>query len=112
MRESLLPLTVGLLIAAAAAHAAPTSTTRAVWATGQLVGVDAETRIVEIRQGNRELPFTVTPRARIVRGPATLDVTELAQDLGQRVRLRYTATPAARVADRVEVLGAATSTGE
>lgn len=79
---------------------------RFAWATGRLVGVETETRVLEIRQGNRELPFTVTTGARIVRGTDdALDVEDLKAEVGQRVRLRYTATPDARMADEVEVLG-------
>ncbi|BCS31214.1 hypothetical protein TBR22_A04140 [Luteitalea sp. TBR-22] len=95
---------LGSLVVAASALAAGSTPGRAAWVSGMLVRVDAAGRLVEVRQGNRELPFTLTRGARILRGDRPLSVADLQADVGEHVRIRYTATTGTRLADRVEVL--------
>ena len=102
---------VGLLLVALAvipatvdARGAPAPPGRLVYATGQLIAVAPDAQTIEVRQGDRELPFTLRADTEILRKGKHGEAKDLRDDVGRRVRLRYTPTAVARIVDRLEVL--------
>lgn len=105
MRRSLLATALGILTIAASAGTA-SAAARSAWASGQLEHVDAAARTIQVKQGTEALPFTLAANAHVMQGKKALPLADLAKDVGQHVKIRYTTTNGARTADRVEVTGA------
>jgi hypothetical protein len=110
-RRAALLLLVAFAVAGARADArdAPAPPGRLVYATGQLIAVAPDAQTIEVRQGDRELPFIMRPDAEVLRQGKHVRAKDLHDDVGRRVRLRYTPTTVARIVDRLEVLDGANS---
>lgn len=106
MRRQSIAMTLGMLAIAAASFAAPAKA-REAWAAGNLEKFDAAARSVVVKQGTHEMTFTLATDAHLMQGKKTLQPGDLAGDIGQRVKVRYTLDGATKRADRIEVQGAA-----
>jgi hypothetical protein len=109
LRILALLVAIAVIPATVDAWDAPAPPGRLVYATGQLIAVGPDAQTIEIRQGDRELPFTMRADAEVLRKGKHVAAKDLRDDVGRRVRLRYTPTTAARIVDRLEVLD---STGD
>lgn len=92
---------LGVLVAGMA-YAAPTKSQEA-WASGNLDRFDAAARSVVVKQGTHEMTFVLASDAHVMQGKKTLQPSDLSGDVGRKVKVRYTANGATKVADRIEV---------
>lgn len=93
------------LASTAAAQPLPTE----LWAGGVIVKVDTAARTVAVRQGASDQIYTLAPEAEVKDGKKTLAATDLANALGQQVKVKYTADGATRTASKVTLHGVPTS---
>jgi hypothetical protein len=96
---------VGLFALAGAALAGP-ATAPQTWAAGTIARVDLATRSLVVAQGTHAMTFVVGDQVRITMGRKRVSESELASDVGRRVKIRYRSGPAGRVADMVVIDGA------
>lgn len=101
MRTSLFT-TLGILAIAATSFAGPVKA-RGAWATGHLDHFDAAARSVVIKQGGHQMTFTLAQDARVMQGKKALEVGDLSGDIGRQVKVRYTGTGSAKVAEQIVV---------
>ena len=102
MRRTSMAATLGMLALAATSFAAPAKTSES-WASGQLERVDPAAKAVVVKQGKHELTFTLKSDAHLVQGKKTLQASDLTNDIGHNVKVRYTMDGSTKVADRIEV---------
>ena len=102
MRRTSIAATLGMLALAATSFAAPAKTPDS-WVTGQLERVDPATKAVVVKQGTHEMTFTLTSDAHLVQGKKTLQASDLTNDIGHNVKVRYRMDGGIKVADRIEV---------
>jgi hypothetical protein len=102
MRRTSIAATVGMLALAATSFAAPAKTPES-WASGKLERVDPATKAVVLKQGTHELTFTLTSDAHLMQGKKTLQASDLTNDVGRNVKVRYRMEGGTKVADRIEV---------
>ena len=97
---------VGLLLVAAAASAqGVTIRVRPVWASGEIARVEGTSarRALVVRQGAHVMTFTLGPQTRLVRRRAPVNVRDLREHVGERVKISYTIVSGARVALRIVI---------
>lgn len=107
MGRSLIAI-LGSLILSTGAFAAPGKTVGA-WSSGVIDKVDSAAHSLVVKQGTHQMSFTVSPNAQILEGESTLTPDALASHVGRHVKVHYTMSNASRVADRVEVSAAGSS---
>lgn len=102
MRRLSLFMVLGILAIAATAFAAPAKPYEA-WASGQLERVDTTAKSVIVKQGMHEMTFVLGSAVQLTEGKKALQKAELPQAVGHHVKVRYTITDGAKVADRIDV---------
>ncbi len=102
MRTFLLSV-LGLVTLVGSASAQPLPTE--LWAGGVIVKVDSAARTVDVRQGDHQQTYVLAADAEVKDGKTTVQAADLANTIGQQVRLKYSTAGETRTAQRVNLLG-------
>lgn len=105
-RSSLLYALIGVFAICTISFAAPVKPQQA-WATGRIDRFDTASKVLVVTQGAHEMTFTLAPDARVMEKKTTLQPAALATSVGHRVKVGYTLNAGAKVANRIDVSGAA-----
>jgi hypothetical protein len=110
MYRSSLVAIIGTLALTATIFAAPAKSPakpKDEWATGQIARVDTAARSVVVKQGTHEMTFVLASDAQLMAGKKTFLAGDLANDIGRRVKVRYTSQSGTNTANRLEIVEAA-----
>jgi hypothetical protein len=107
LRSPLLAIAGSLILTSTTLAAAKAPGT---WASGQIERYDASASSVVVKQGTHEMTFVLAPDARLTVGSKTMPASDLANDVGRHVKIRYIVKDGSKVADRLEIATAAAKT--
>ena len=106
MRRSLLSTALGLLTIVGSAGVATAATSHHSYATGQLERIDPAAHTLAVKKGSKEMPFTLASDVKVTQGSKAMQPSDLQQNIGQQVRVRYTKNGKTWTADEVQLLPA------
>jgi hypothetical protein len=106
LRHAFLAALIGTFAVCTISFAAPVKLQEA-WATGRIDRFDPASKVLVVKQGQHEMTFTLAPDARVMQKKATLQPTALATSVGHRVKVGYTMNAGTKIANRIDVSGAA-----
>lgn len=102
MNRSVLVAVIGGIALTAVTFAA--AKPKEEWASGQIERVDMTAKSLVVKQGTHEMTFVLAPDAQLMLGKKSLQTSELSNDIGKRVKVRYTTQGATRTANRLELI--------
>jgi hypothetical protein len=102
MNRSVLVAVIGAIALTAVTFAAVKP--KEEWATGQIERVDMTAKSLVVKQGTHEMTFGLAPDAQLILGKKTLQTSELSNDVGKRVKVRYTTQGTSKIANRLELV--------
>ena len=108
MNRSVFVAVIGALVLTAVTFAAPAKP-KEEWASGQIERVDTAAKTLVVKQGSHEMTFALAPDAHLMLGKKTLQVSDLSNDIGKRVKVRYTTQGTSKIANRLEITEATAS---
>ena len=104
MRTSLIAIAlivVGLSVPSYAAPSAKGNKSSGTWASGQVERYDASSKTLVLKQGAHEMTFVLAPDAKVSVGKKSVEPTDLANEVGHKAKVHYTAGAGTKTAHQV-----------